>query len=230
MAETTNLNGAYYGPSIPPPSRPSKSYHRPGRGGGCGLCGCRCLFSLIFKIIITVVVIVGLAALIIWLVFRPNKIKYHVTEATLTKFNLTSDNILHYDLALNITVRNPNKRIGVYYDRIEARAYLEDERFNTKLLPKFYQGHKNTTVLSPVFSGQNAVVLSGEEKTEYEQQKKAGVYDIDVKLYLRIRFKFGKVKTWRLKPKIKCDLKVPISADGKSPAVGFKRTKCDIDF
>lgn len=68
------------------------------------------------------------------------------------------------------------------------------------------------------------VLLSGEEKTEYEEQKKAGVYDIDVKLYLRIRFKFGKVKTWRLKPKVKCDLKVPISA------VGFKRTKCDIDF
>lgn len=228
MAENAHLNGAYYGPSVPPPSRPSKSYHRPGRGGGCGCCGC--LFSLVFKLIVTAVVAIGLAVLILWLIFRPNRIKFHVTDASLTKFNLSADNNLHYNLALNITIRNPNERIGIYYDRIEARPLLEGERFDNDFLPTFYQGHENTTVLRHVFEGQHLVVLGGDERSDFDEQKRAGVYDIDVKLYLRIRFKVGKVKSWRMKPKIKCDLKVPLSADGKTPAVGFKRTKCDLDF
>ncbi|GKV50596.1 hypothetical protein SLEP1_g57299 [Rubroshorea leprosula] len=116
MAEKhSHLNGAYYGPAIPP----ARSYHRHGHGSGCGCC---CLLSFLIKLIVTAVVILGLAALIFWLIFRPNIVKFHVTDASLTQFNLTSDNNLHYNLALNITVRNPNKKIGIYYDRIEANA------------------------------------------------------------------------------------------------------------
>ncbi|GMN39532.1 hypothetical protein TIFTF001_008771 [Ficus carica] len=228
MAETAHLNGAYYGPSIPPPSRPSKSSYRPSRGGDC--CCCGCLFSLVFKLILTVVITIGLAALIIWLIFRPNRVKFHVTDATLTEFNLTTDSQLRYNLALNFTIRNPNKRIGIYYDRIEARPSFEDVRFDSQMLSTFYQGHKNTTDLSAVFKGQHLVVLDAKKQSELDVQKKAGIYDIDVKLYLRIRLKFGAVKSWRLKPKIECDLKVPISADGKTPGVGFERTKCSLDF
>lgn len=220
------MNGAYYGPAIPPPSRPSKSSYRPSRGGDC--CCCGCLFSLVFKLIVAVVVIIGLAALIIWLIFRPNKVKFHVTDATLTEFNLTTGNQLQYNLALNFTIRNPNKRIGIYYDRIEARPYFDDVRFDSQTLSTFYQGHKNTTNLSAVFKGQQLVVLDAEQLSELDQQKTAGVYNIDVKLYLRIRLKFGAVKSWRLKPKIECDLKVPISADGTT--AGFETTKCSLDF
>ena len=230
MADKAHLNGAYYGPSIPPPSRPKESsYYRPGRGDGFGCCLCSCLFSLICKIILLIVVAVGLAVFIFWLVVRPNVVKFHVTDAKLTQFNLTDKNNLLYNLALNITVRNPNKKIGVYYDRIEARAFYEGKRLDSKPLDPFYQGHKNTAVLSPVFSGQQ-FVLNAEDRSEFNQEKGSGVYSIDVKLYLRIRFKISPgIKTWRFKPKVECDLKVPLAADGKS-VVGFERTKCDWDY
>ncbi|OWM79040.1 NDR1/HIN1-like protein 10 [Punica granatum] len=220
------LNGAYYGPSVPP----RKSYLRPGRSRGCG-CGC-CLLTLLLEIIVTVVVIVGLAAFIFWLIFRPNLLKYHVTDAQLTQFNLTTTTSnsqqLNYNLRLNLTLRNPNKKIGVYYDRIEARAYYEGQRFHDVTLPKFYQGHKNTTILSPTFEGQRVIVLGSDELSDFNSDKAAGVYDIDVKLYLRVRFKLGKIKTFRFKPKIKCDLKVPVSTAGS--ASDFGSTKCDFDW
>ncbi len=92
----------------------------------------------------------------------------------------------------------------------------------------FYQGHKTTSELNPVFQGQNLVLLGTDELSEFNTEKSAGVYNIDVKLYLRIRFKVGKLKTWKLKPKIECDLKVPLGSNGNS--AGFERTKCDIDF
>ncbi|KAJ0028313.1 hypothetical protein Pint_36145 [Pistacia integerrima] len=219
-----HLNGAYYGPSIPP----TKQYHRPGRGAGCG-CGC-CLLSLLFKLIITVVFIVGLAALIIWLIFRPiNPIKFHVTDVSLTEFNLTSNNNLQYKLAVNITIRNPNKKIGVYYDRIEARVYYEGQRLDSNELTPFYQGHKNTSVLSTVFEGQQ--LLLGEDLQDFNKEKPTGIYSIDVKLYLKIRFKLSKfVKTPKFKPKIKCDLKVPMSNSNDTAPAGYKATKCDLDF
>lgn len=215
------LNGAYYGPAIPPPA---KSYHRPGRGGACG-CLCGCLFSLIFKLILTVIIIIGIAVFLFWLIVRPNVVKFHVTEATLTQFNYAGNNTLHYDLALNVTVRNPNKRLGIYYDRIEARALYHDARFDSEYPTPFYQGHKTTNVLTPVFKGQQVVALDADQTEDFKKENATGVYEIDVKMYLRVRFKLGAFKTKTLKPKVTCELRVPLKGTNSA----FEPTKCDWD-
>ncbi|TYK07445.1 NDR1/HIN1-Like protein 3-like [Cucumis melo var. makuwa] len=240
----SHLNGAYYGPSIPPPS--SKSYHRPGRGdSGCGCCGCLgclcncccgCILNLICQILITVVIVLGIAVFLLWLIFRPNLLQFHATDASLTQFNFTSpnNNNLHYNLALNITVRNPNRRIGIYYDVIEVSAFYEDQRFSTVNLSQFYQGHKNTSVLSPSFVGQNIVLLGTDGISSYNSEKSSGIFSIDVKINLRIRFKFGLVKFGHYKPKIRCPLKVPLRSNSTSSSSSsngvFETTKCSYDL
>ncbi|XP_057438898.1 NDR1/HIN1-like protein 3 [Lotus japonicus] len=224
----SNLNGAYYGPAVPPPK---KTYHRPSRGGGgCFECCCGCIFSLIFKLIFTALIIIGIAVLIFWLIVRPNVVKFHVTDATLTQFNFTGNNTLNYDLTLNITVRNPNKRLGIYYDYIEARAMYQDVRFDTEFFDRFYQGHKKTNVISRQFKGTHVVPLGAEETKELNKDKEDGVYGIDVKMYLKVRFKLGVFKTKTLKPKVTCELRVPLkSAGGGGGGGGFEVTKCDWD-
>lgn len=98
-------------------------------------------------------------------------------------------------------------------------------------LTPFYQGHKNTTVLGPVFEGQQLVSLRASDSSVFNSEKSAGVYDINVKLNLRIRFKLGNyLKTWRIKPEIKCDLKVPLISNGESGAGTFEATKCHTSF
>ncbi|MED6198157.1 hypothetical protein PIB30_063341 [Stylosanthes scabra] len=223
-AKQPALNGAYYGPAIPPP----KTYHRPGRGGGLIGCCCGCLFSLVCKLIISIVVVIGIAVLVFWLIVRPNEVKFHVTDASLTQFNY-SGNTLKYNLALNFTIRNPNKKLGIYYDSIEARTLFHDARFDSDLLPTFYQGHKNTTVLSHVFQGQQVVPLSGDQVSELNKEHTKGVYDIRVKLYLKVRFKLGKFKTRKVKPRVTCDLQVPLTSSngGSSSNNSFETTKCD---
>lgn len=225
MAESkqSHLNGAYYGPSIPP----TKTYHSHGRGtSGCGICcfPC-CILNLFFKIIFSVILVVGIAILVFWLIVRPTALKFHVVDASLSQFNITNDNMLHYNLQLNMTIRNPNKKIGIYYDHIEARAFYDDQRFSSVILTPFYQGHKNTTTLNPVFQGQ---MLVPSALSEYNQDKTDGKFDIQVKLYLRIRFKVGRVKTNKYKPKIKCNFEVPLGSDPSS--IGFNTEKCKIDF
>ncbi|XP_047318887.1 NDR1/HIN1-like protein 3 [Impatiens glandulifera] len=221
-----HLNGAYYGPSIPPPST---KYHRPGRGSGCG-CLCNCLFSLIFKIICTIVVTIGIIILVLWLVFRPNKVKFYATEANLTQFDLsTTNNTLYYNLALNLRIRNPNKRVGVYYDRIEASGYYEDHRLQTNEVERFYQGHKNTADVKTTFQGENIVVL--QNRMDYELEKREGIYSIDVKLRLRIRLKAWWFKTPRFTTKVECDLRVPMNNNNNGGnSNSFQSTRCDIDW
>ncbi|XP_004494243.1 NDR1/HIN1-like protein 10 [Cicer arietinum] len=226
MYEKQQLNGAYYGPSIPPP----RSSHRPSRGGGFGCC-CGCLFNLIFKLILTVIIILGIAVFLFWLIVRPNVIKVHVTDATLTQFNFTKNNTLNYNLSLNITIRNPNKKLGIYYDYIEARTLYHDVRVDSNFIDPFYQGHKTTNVLNTLFKGEKVVLLGGDQSSDFNKEKSLGIYEIDVKLYLRVRFKLGAIKTRKIKPKVTCELRLPLtSGDGGSTVNGaFKPTKCDWD-
>lgn len=220
-----HLNGAYYGPPIPP----SRSYHRYGRSSSC-CCGPCCLLSAILKFIVSIVVILGIIVLVLWLVLRPAQIKVHVDNATLTQFNLTNSNMLHYNLSLDISVRNPNRRVGIYYDRLEARAFFNGQRLNTVSLPTFYQGHKNTTMLYPTFNGQQLLVLNADGTSKFSQQRNDGSFEVEVKIYSRIRFRVWRIKTNRYTPDAECDLKIPLAADGGAGRDGFSRTRCDIDF
>lgn len=237
MAETKqpHLNGAYYGPSIPPPSK-SRSYHRPGRGSSCNpfSCCCGCIFDCIWccfcQILIGLLVTIGIIALILWLVFRPNKVKFYADDAQLTQFEFsTTNNTLYYNLALNMTIRNPNKRLGIYYDSIEARAFYEGKRFHSVNLERFYQGKKNTTNLHAVFQGQQLLLLDSGEISKYNEQRSSGTFDIEVKLYLRSRLKFGWVKSPKIKPKIECDLKIPLDSNRTSSGA-FESKRCGLDW
>ncbi|KAG5126421.1 hypothetical protein JHK82_027256 [Glycine max] len=238
----SHLNGAYYGPAVPPP----KSYHRPSHGGGgggrdgccCGclscFCGCifDCILGLICKILTTVIIILAVLAFLFWFIVRPNVIKFHVTDASLTRFDYTTNNTLHYDLTLNVSIRNPNRRVGVYYDQIEALALYEDVLFGNLTLGSFYQHHKNTTFVSPIFKGQRVTPLAKVQVSEFDKEKGSGVYTIDLKLFMTVRFKFLLFKSGSLKPKIRCALHVPLKSRNAttSPDAAFQPTECDWDY
>ena len=187
--------------------------------------------GLISKIVVTVLAVVGPSVFVVLLILTPKRLEIDVTNAFLSEFNLTINNTLHYNLTLNISIKNPNKRIGLYYDTIQAKGYVfDDYQFGTVSLPPFYQGHKNTSVLSPVFHGQ---LLSFPESSDlipnFNNDTSDGVYDIAVELYLSFRTKGGRwIKNGHFKPVIWCSLKVPLSSNGKS-AVGFTPTECSLN-
>ncbi|PIA54378.1 hypothetical protein AQUCO_00900726v1 [Aquilegia coerulea] len=219
MSQTQDvpLNDAYYGPSVPP-QKPQRK-----RSRGC------CVLSTFLKVIISIIVILGIAALIFWLVVRPTEVKFYVVGAELKEFNLTNGNtLINYDLSMNITVRNPNKRVGLYYDQLDAIASYKGERFGWANMPRFYQGHKNTTNLRADFSGQQLVLLNTFEINQFNQDKNDRYFYIDVKLYSRIRFKIGALKTRRVKPDIECHLRIPLVSNGSFSM--FETTRCDVDF
>lgn len=223
MYQAQPLPGAYYGPAVPP-THQSKS-----RGCIC------CLLSTFIKILLGLLILLGVLVLVLWLVFRPLEVKAYVKTASLTQFNLSTvsgdsnplfvGGRLQYNLSTVIDIRNPNRRIGLYYDWVEASANYEGKRFAWKVLPSFYQGHKNTTTLYPAFSGESSILLSSSEMQDFELHRKAGTFDVTLHLRSRIRFKLGSsFKTSRTTMKIKCNMALPYG--GRS----FSGTKCDVDW
>jgi len=221
-----HLNGAYYGPAIPPAEPPR---YRPHRERGC----CCCLFGILWKILVVLIVLIGLAILIFWLVVQPRSFRFHVTEADLTQFDYNADNsTLNYNMVLNFTARNPNKKLNIYYDKVEALAFYEDARFSNydviTHMNSFRQYTKSSSLMSAVFSGEKVVILDNEQVSQLNQDKSDGVYDIYVRLNFRVRYRLGDVKSRTLKPKVKCHIKVPFANNGSGTS--FQTTKCDVDY
>ncbi|KAI5319083.1 hypothetical protein L3X38_038791 [Prunus dulcis] len=188
---------------------------------------CACSFCVFYNIVLCFL----LSLLIFWLIFLPKEPKLLVTNASLTQFDFfTTNNTLFYNLALNITIRNPNRRVGIYYNRIEAIANYRKNRFAMVTLTStpFYQGHKNTTTLQQVLvEGQQVVVFGEHDISKFNSETAAGFYSIDVQLAVKVRVRFGKFKTDYYTPSrnINCKLKVPLSLKQTS-ADGFETTKC----
>lgn len=73
------------------------------------------------------------------------------------------------------------------------------------------------------------VVLGNGDMSRYNSERSSRVYEIDVKLKLRIRFKVGWARTAKFKPEIECDLKIPLDSNGRSSG-NFERKKCGFDW
>ncbi|KAG5037313.1 hypothetical protein JHK86_018153 [Glycine max] len=101
--------------------------------------------------------------------------KFHVTDASLTQFNLRSNNTLDYNLKVSITVRNPNNNIIVYYGRITSIAWYKDNDFSWVSLTPFGQCRKNTTFLQAVFEGKSVIKHKSKELGEYKDETSVGI-------------------------------------------------------
>ncbi|OAY76502.1 Protein YLS9 [Ananas comosus] len=98
-----------------------------------------------------------------WLIFRPRRIGASVDSASLTEFALSPSGALLFNLTADLSLRNPNSRIGVYYDRLDAAAFYSGALLGPadSPFPEFYQHPKTTTAVSAVFKGRTAGVGAG---------------------------------------------------------------------
>ncbi|XP_027367456.1 NDR1/HIN1-like protein 10 [Abrus precatorius] len=195
---------------------------------------CCCLFRIFWILLVCILVFVCLVILVLYILITPRTFKFHVTDAKLAQFNYTA-NTLRYNLFLNITARNPNKKLKIYYDVVQANAFYEGVRFATTdvNMPwnSYLQNKKSMNLFSAVFSGQHVMVLDQDQVSEFDEDNKDGVFHFDIKINFRIRFRLGDLQSGDFKPRGTCELDVPLSSGGKmETAFHFHPTKCEIDF
>lgn len=147
---------------------------------------CSCLLALF----------VFFPAILFWLIVRPQNIDISITDASLLEFQyFNTSKTLNYHLVFNITLQNPNKRAGMYYDRLNVIALYGKKEFGNVSLHPLYQRHDNTTSLKAVMRERHVGVdFEEKEISKYKSEGSDGIYCIDLKLPLKVRAKYGSIK------------------------------------
>ncbi|CAI9761541.1 unnamed protein product [Fraxinus pennsylvanica] len=183
------------------------------------------LLRFIAMALLALVIIVGLAVLITWLSVKPKKLRYSIEQGSISDFNLTNNGHFNANFDFVLRANNPNKRISIYYDRIEVTVSYEDQKLSINDVHPFYQRRHNVTYLDLDLAARD-VSLYGAVARDLKLEKYSGNVELDVKIRSKIRLKVGVFKIHR-HLKIECGpLTVPFSSSkGK-----FDRVYCDVDL
>ncbi|KAL1289331.1 hypothetical protein HN51_057727 [Arachis hypogaea] len=183
------------------------------------------LLRYIAMVILALIILVGIAVLITWLVLRPKNLVYSVEDAAIHNFNLTDANHLNSNFEFTIRAYNPNRRVSLYYDSVEVSVRYEDQTLATNAVQPFYQGHKNVTRLQVRLAAQT-VALFGNVPKDLKLERTSGDIELDVWIKAKIRFKVGKWKSDHRTMKIFCSSVLVKFNRSKT----FQRTPCHVEL
>ncbi|KAJ8753366.1 hypothetical protein K2173_019765 [Erythroxylum novogranatense] len=179
-------------------------HSKPPRKRGC-LCKC---FCWTLSLLLILIVIIGIVVGVLFLVFRPKLPKYSIDRMEITQFILNNDSSLYATFNVTITARNPNKKIGIYYEGgSDIGVWYKSTELCEGSLPKFYQGHRNTTVLNVPLTGQTQDA-NGLSTALQQQQQLTGAIPLNLRVKQPVRIKLGKLKLMKVKFLVRCRLEV----------------------
>ncbi|KAL5545732.1 hypothetical protein UlMin_005419 [Ulmus minor] len=157
-----------------------------------------CAGILIFTFIVLITI------LIIWAVLQPSKPRFILQDVTVYAFNTSVPNLLTSNFQVTISSRNPNDKIGVYYDRLDVYAVYRNQQitFPTRI-PPTYQGHKDVNVWSPFVYG-TSVPVAPFNSVGLIQDQSTGSIMLIFKLDGRVRWKVGTFISGKYHFYVKC--------------------------
>ncbi|XP_027333337.1 NDR1/HIN1-like protein 13 [Abrus precatorius] len=174
-------------------------------------CRCCCCFCWFIGLIFILVVLLGIAAGVLYLVFRPEAPHYTINQIAIRGINLTSPSSTAAILPeFDVTVKadNPNDKIGIHYETdSSAEIFYNDARLCNGALPAFYQPSNNVTVFTTVLRGNGIELRNEDQKALLQAQTKREV-PLTVRLRAPVKIKVGLVKTWKITVKVDCDVTV----------------------
>ncbi|KAL5977550.1 hypothetical protein ACLOJK_024933 [Asimina triloba] len=191
----------------PPPENP-RGHQKSRRSRSC----CRCI-SWTLGLLVLLVILVGIAAGVLYLVFRPKNPSYSIEDLSIKGLNLSrssnqSSLMLSPEFNVTVSAENPNGKISIYYEKgSSASVSYSGVELCNGVLPVFYQGSKNVTVFQTALTG-NGVVLSATKRGALVANQQGGNIPLEVDLRVPVKVKFEVVKTWTLTFKVGCDLTV----------------------
>lgn len=183
------------------------------------------LLRYIAMAILALIILVGIAVIIIWLVLKPKHLEYSVENASIHNFNLTNSNHLYANFDFTLRSYNPNSRVSLYYDSVEVSVRYEDQTLATSSVQPFLQPHKNVTRLYPKLTAQTVALYDPVPK-DLRLERSSGDIELDVLVRARIRFKVG---AWKSKHRVMRIFCSPVLVHF-SKAKSFERTSCEVDM
>ncbi|TKY71602.1 Late embryogenesis abundant protein, LEA-14 [Spatholobus suberectus] len=183
------------------------------------------LLRFIAMLILALIILVGIAVLILWLVLKPKRLEYSVEDAAIHNFNLTDASHLYANFDVTLRAYNPNSRVSIYYDTVEVSVRYEDQTLATNAVQPFFQSHKNVTRLHVGLTAQTVALYESVPK-DLRLERSSGDIELDVLMRARIRFKVG---AWRSKHRVLRIFCSPVLAYF-SKAKSFERAPCEVEL
>ncbi|KAE8717058.1 vacuolar protein sorting-associated protein 4A-like [Hibiscus syriacus] len=173
-------------------------------------------------------VIVLITILIIWAVLRPTKPRFILQDTTVYGFNASTQNFLTSNFQVTVSSRNPNDRIGIYYDRLVTYATYRNQQVTLRTaLPPTYQGHNEVNVWSPFIYG-NMVPIAPDFSVALKTEQSAGSIFMVIKIDGRVRWKVGAFVSGRYHLHVRCPAYITFGSRSYGVSVGENAVKYQI--
>ncbi|GLT79839.1 hypothetical protein SLA2020_513120 [Shorea laevis] len=187
---------------------------------GRTLCSCITVF----------LILAGITALTVWLIYRPHKPRFTVVGAAIYDLNFSSPPFISTSMQFTIFTRNPNKRVSIFYDRLTAYVSYRNQQITLPVdLPPLFHETKSTVALSPVLGG-FGVPVSAEVVNGLRMDEAYGVVALKVVLLGRLRWKAGAIRTAKYGVYVRCNVLVGLKKSllGQVPLLDAPPCKVDI--
>ena len=184
------------------------------------LCSCLTVFLLL----------AGITVLVLWLVYRPYKPRFTVVGAAIYGLNATGPPLMSTTMQFTIFIRNPNRRVSIYYDKLSAFVSYKNQAITQPVvLPPLYLEKHSTVSLSPVIGG-SLVPVSLEVTNGLAMDEQYGLVNLKLIILGRIRWKAGAIKTAHYSMYVRCDIMMGLKKGfvGQVPLLGAP--VCDVDM
>ncbi|XWS16218.1 hypothetical protein CRYUN_Cryun34aG0066400 [Craigia yunnanensis] len=231
-ASTTADNPAFpatkaqlYGASRPlyRPQPNSHSYHR-------SCCRSCCIWTTVA--ILLLILLAAIAGAILYVVYRPHRPTFMVSSLKVSTLNITSASKLVTNFNLNITAKNPNKKVVYIYDPITISLYTNDDIvIGDGSFGSFVHGTKNATLLKAAITSSNQELddtSAGKLKTALKS--KNGL-PLKIKLDTKVKAKMGALKTPKLGIKVICEgIKATVPKGKSATTASTSKANCKVDL
>ncbi|XP_043717140.1 NDR1/HIN1-like protein 12 [Telopea speciosissima] len=176
------------------------------------------------------VMLVGVTALILWIVYRPHKPQFTVVNAVIYDLNITSPPIISTTMQFTIVTRNLNRRVSISYDRLSAFVSYRNQEITppTVLTPLFQERH-STVALSPILGGR-AVPVSMEVVNGLVMDEGYGVVGLRLVVLGRLRWKAGPFWSGHHRVYVKCGMLVGLKKGFVGQVPLFRSSDCRVDI
>lgn len=175
-------------------------------------CCCSCCTPLIS---------LGVVVLMYWAIFQPHQIRARVDYAELSSLSVSNASsgsspspvTVSYHVAVNLSLYNPSKRVGIYYDTLDAalryRGAVLSPAASAASPAEFHQRRKAGRAVRLVFDGER-VAVPGDAGTQLDGEVRAKAeLGLELSVEARVRYVFGIVKV-RQRPAVWCALSIPV--------------------
>ncbi|XWS18865.1 hypothetical protein CRYUN_Cryun32bG0081700 [Craigia yunnanensis] len=206
--------------------RPQPNRHRSRRSCWCSCC----LWTTVA--ILLLILLAAIAGTILYVLYRPHRPTFSVSSLKVSTFNITSASKLITNINLNVTAKNPNKKLVYTYDPITISLFTNDDiDIGDGSFGSFVHGTKNTTLLKAAITSSNQELddtSAGKLKTALKSEN--GL-PLKIKLDTKVKAKMGALKTPKLGIRVICEgIKVTVPKGKSATTASTSNAKCKVDL